>query len=150
CKEIPGKELFEYYDESGNIKKIDSGEVNNYIKEISEGEFTAKDFRTWAGSIHALLGFKELGGFESEAEMNRKIPAVIDLVAKQLGNTRSVCKKYYIHPIILSLYKDQKLDDYIHELDDTTAINGDRYTAEERVLLRILENENITNKHFHG
>jgi DNA topoisomerase-1 len=150
CKEIPGKTLFEYYDEAGNIKKVDSGEVNSYIKEISEGEFTAKDFRTWAGSIHALLGFKELGGFESTAEMNRKIPAVLDLVAKQLGNTRSVCKKYYIHPIILSLYKEQKLDEYIRELDNTTINNGDRYTSEERILLRILENENITNKHFHG
>lgn len=150
CKEIPGKELFEYYDESGNIKKVDSGEVNNYIKEISEGEFTAKDFRTWAGSIHALLGFKELGGFESAAEMNRKIPAVLDLVARQLGNTRSVCKKYYIHPIILSLYKEQKLDEYIHELNGTVNNNGDRYTTEERILLKILETENITNKHFHG
>ncbi|MGE5395288.1 MAG: DNA topoisomerase IB [Candidatus Saccharibacteria bacterium] len=150
CKEIPGKTLFEYYDEEGNIKKVDSGEVNSYIKEISEGEFTAKDFRTWAGSIHALVGFKELGGFESAAEMNRKIPAVLDLVAKQLGNTRSVCKKYYIHPIILSLYKDQKLDEYITDLDSTTTNNNDRYTTEERILLKILETENITNKHFRG
>jgi len=93
CKEIPGKTLFEYYDETGNIKKVDSGEVNNYIKDISGGEFTAKDFRTWAGSIHALLGFKEMGGFESTTEMNRTIPAVLDMVARQLGKKRSVCKK---------------------------------------------------------
>jgi DNA topoisomerase-1 len=150
CKEIPGKTLFEYYDDEGNIRKVDSGEINNYIKEISGGEFTAKDFRTWAGSIHALVGFKELGGFESAAEMNRKIPAVLDLVAKQLGNTRSVCKKYYIHPIILSLYKEQKLEEYMQEFDSSTNMNGDRYTAEELILLRILENEHITNKHFHG
>jgi len=153
CKEIPGKTLFEYYDETGNIKKVDSGEVNNYIKDISGGEFTAKDFRTWAGSIHALLGFKEMGGFESTTEMNRKIPAVLDMVARQLGNTRSVCKKYYIHPLILSLYKEQKLDEYLLDLNSvTTATNGtiDRYTSEEKVLLKILENENITNKHLYG
>lgn len=150
CKEIPGKTLFEYYDEEGNIKKVDSGELNSYIKEISGGEFTAKDFRTWAGSIQALLGFKELGGFESAAEMNRKIPAVLDLVAKQLGNTRSVCKKYYIHPLIISLYKDQKLEEYIRDLNSAENRNGDRYSEEERVLLRILENENITNKHLYG
>lgn len=150
CKEIPGKTLFEYYDESGNIRKVDSGELNNYIKEISGGEFTAKDFRTWAGTIQALLGFKELGGFESAAEMNRKIPAVLDLVAKQLGNTRSVCKKYYVHPLVLMLYKEQKLDEYIRDLNNAENSQGDRYSDEERVLLRILESENITNKHLHG
>lgn len=150
CKEIPGKTLFEYYDESGTIRKVDSGELNNYIKEISGGEFTAKDFRTWAGTIQALLGFKELGGFESAAEMNRKIPAVLDLVAKQLGNTRSVCKKYYVHPLVLMLYKEQKLDEYIRDLNNAENSQGDRYSDEERVLLRILESENITNKHLHG
>jgi len=150
CKEIPGKTLFEYYDEDGNIRKVDSGELNNYIKEISEGDFTAKDFRTWAGSIHALLGFKELGGYETVAEMNRKIPAVLDLVAKQLGNTRSVCKKYYVHPLILMLYKEQKLEEYIRDLNGETKIRINGHVDEEKVLLRILESDHITNKHLHG
>lgn len=150
CKEIPGKTLFEYYDENGNIKAVDSGELNGYIREISGGDFTAKDFRTWAGSIQALLGFKEMGGYETIAEMNRKIPAVLDLVAKQLGNTRAVCKKYYVHPTILHLYKEQKLEDYIRDLNGETKYYSDGYLDEERVLLKILENEIITNKHFHG
>jgi DNA topoisomerase-1 len=95
CKDIPGKELFAYYNESGNISSVDSGMVNNYIKTISGGDFTAKDFRTWAGTVQALLALKELGDFSSESEMNKKIVAAIDLVARQLGNTRAVCKKYY-------------------------------------------------------
>lgn len=150
CKEIPGKTLFEYYDEMGNIQPVDSGQLNGYIREISGGDFTAKDFRTWAGSIHALLGFKELGGFETIAEMNRKIPAVLDLVAKQLGNTRTVCKKYYVHPLILMLYKEQRLEEYIRDLNGETKDNSDGYMDEERVLLKILESDRITNKHLHG
>lgn len=150
CKEIPGKTLFEYYDETGIIRTVDSGELNSYIREISGGDFTAKDFRTWAGSIQALLGFKQMGGYETITEMNRKIPAVMDLVAKQLGNTRTVCKKYYVHPTILNLYKEQKLEEYICELNGETKDKSDGYLDEERVLLKILEGETITNKHLHG
>lgn len=142
CKEIPGKTLFQYYDDTGEIHTVDSGMINNYIREISGGDFTAKDFRTWAGSVHALLGFKEQGSFDTVAEMNRKIPAALDFVAKQLGNTRTVCKKYYVHPLILLLYKEQKLEDYIRDLVGENArkdIGG--YIDEEKVLLRILENE---------
>lgn len=150
CKEIPGKALFDYYDEEGNIHSVDSGELNNYIKEISGGDFTAKDFRTWAGSVNALLGFKEAGQFETITEMNRKIPAVINSVAKQLGNTRAVCKKYYIHPLIILLYKDRKLGDYIGELNGETNSKVDGYVDEERILLKILENEHVKNKHMIG
>src|SRR5262249_42932466 len=100
CRDIPGKELFQYYDEQGNIHSVDSGMVNDYIKRISGGDFTAKDFRTWMGSVQALLAFKEIGWFESANEMKQKIPAALDKVAVHLGNTRAVCKKYYVHPII--------------------------------------------------
>lgn len=150
CKEIPGKTLFEYYDQEGNIHPVDSGELNNYIREISGGDFTAKDFRTWAGSVQALLGFKEVGGFETITEMNRNIPAVIDRVAKQLGNTRSVCKKYYIHPLIILLYQQKKLEQYIENLNGETKNKADGYVDEEKVLLKILENEKIKNKHMIG
>jgi DNA topoisomerase I len=140
CKEIPGKELFEYYDEEGNIRVVDSGMVNNYIRSISGSDFTAKDFRTWAGTIHALLAFREVGKSETAAEMNRKIPEALDMVARQLGNTRAVCKKYYVHPLILQLYQDKKLDAYISELNDTEeSNNGDGFARDEKVLLRILK-----------
>jgi DNA topoisomerase-1 len=144
CKEIPGKELFEYYDEEKNIHPVDSGMVNAYIRDISGGDFTAKDFRTWAGSIHALLAFRELGDFETISEMNRKIPAALDMVSKQLGNTRAVCKKYYVHPLILEYYRDKKLESFINELNDTeSGYTSDGYMPEERVLLKILENYSL-------
>ncbi len=139
CKEIPGKVLFEYYDEQGNIHVVDSGMVNNYIRTISDSEFTAKDFRTWAGTIHALLAFREVGIFETKSEMKRKIPAALDIVAKQLGNTRAVCKKYYVHPLILDLYQEGKLQQYISELDKVEIEKDpEGYVTEERVLLKIL------------
>ena len=150
CKEIPGKALFEYYDEDGYIHPVDSGELNDYIKEISGGDFTAKDFRTWAASVQAFLGFKEVGGFKTITEMNQKIPSVLNIVAKQLGNTKAVCKKYYIHPLIIVLYKEKKLEEYIADLNGVTELKLDGYVDEERVLLRMLENEHIKNKHMIG
>lgn len=140
CKDIPGKELFVYYDEEGNIHRIDSGMVNDYIRNISGDDFTAKDFRTWAGTVSAIIAFNDLGGFESDAEMNHKIPAAFDMVAKKLGNTRTVCKNYYVHPVIVELYKENKLDRYLRKIEEIeTSDRQNELRAEEKVLLRILE-----------
>ena len=138
CKDIPGKELFQYYDEHDEPHVVDSGMVNSYIREISGNDFTAKDFRTWSGTVHALLAFREVGSFVTTAEMNRKIPAALDLVAKQLGNTRTVCRKYYVHPVIIELYQNGKLNRYLEELDRTEDADDQNYTPEERILLKIL------------
>lgn len=139
CKDIPGKELFQYYDEDGVRKTVDSGMVNNYIKEISGSDFTAKDFRTWAGTIHAILAFREVGEFSTVTEMNKKIPAALDLVAKQLGNTRTVCRKYYVHPVVINLYQEGKLRRYINELESIEdGKDEDGYTREESILMKIL------------
>lgn len=105
CRDIPGKELFQYYDDNGVRHPIDSGMVNNYIKKISGTDFSAKDFRTWSGTLHAFRAFKELGTFETDTEKKKKIVEALNLVATQLGNTRTVCKKYYVHPAIISLYE---------------------------------------------
>ncbi|MDB5226714.1 MAG: topoisomerase [Bacteroidota bacterium] len=138
CKEIPGKELFTYLDENGAVHNVESGMVNEYIRTISSGDFTAKDFRTWAGTVQAILGFKEVENFESETEKNRKIVAVYDMVAKQLGNTRTVCKKYYVHPIVVKLYEEKKLGKYLEQLNESEAgIAG--LSPEEELLLKILE-----------
>jgi DNA topoisomerase I len=140
CRDIPGKELFQYLDENGERKCIDSGMVNEYIKKISGGDFTAKDFRTWAGTVQALLAFKELGFHESQTEAKRKVVEALDIVSKHLGNTRAVCKKYYVHPVIISLYENKDLEKYITQLDkiekddDKTGL-----TAEEKLLMKILE-----------
>jgi len=142
CKDIPGEELFQYYTESGECKSIDSGMVNDYIKRTSGGDFTAKDFRTWAGSVQALLAFKDLGFSETKTESKKIIVSVLDSVAEHLGNTRTVCKKYYVHPVILSLYEDQSLKKYLDQLytieDDD---NKSDLTVEEKILMKILESQ---------
>ena len=141
CRDIPGMELFQYYTPEGEKKSIDSGMVNEYIKKISGGDFTAKDFRTWAGTIHAFLAFKQLGGFDTNAEAKKKVIEALDMVSKQLGNTRNVCKKYYVHPVILSLYENKSIDKYLTELDEIS-VNDNKadLTSVEKIVIRILEN----------
>ena len=140
CRDVPGKELFQFYDEEGNHHSIDSGLVNNYIREISNADFTAKDFRTWAGTIDAFLALKSVGCCDTQAETKRKIVEALNIVSEHLGNTRTVCKKYYVHPLILSLYENKKLEKYIQELDNA-GNNKDKIglTPEEEIVLKILE-----------
>jgi DNA topoisomerase-1 len=136
CRDIPGKELFQYYNEDGQHCSIDSGMVNEYIKKISEGEFTAKDFRTWMGTVHAIQVLKEAGYCETETETKKKVQEALDTVAKKLGNTRTVCKKYYVHPVVIELYCSKSLDKYF---DDSEKHKVQGLEKEECVLLAILE-----------
>ena len=141
CRDIPGKELFQYFDEQGERHSIDSGMVNEYIKKISGSEFTAKDFRTWAGTIRAFLALKAMGCCETQTEIKRRIAEALDMVSKDLGNTRTVCKKYYVHPLILSLYESRKIEKYIGEPDEIMKDdNKADLTAEEKIVMKILEN----------
>ena len=140
CKDMPGKDLFGYYDTEGNIHDITSDMVNNYIRTITNGDFTAKDFRTWAGTVTALNAFTEIGGFASTSEMNHKVATAYDMVAKQLGNTRTVCKNYYVHPLIVDLYKEKKLERYLTQLK-IMELNSqhEAIMPSEKLLLEILE-----------
>lgn len=140
CQDVPGKELFQYYDEEGSRHSIDSGMVNDYIKEISGADFTAKDFRTWSGTVHAFLALKEIGCCDTEAETKRRIVQALDEVSDYLGNTRTVCKKYYVHPVILNLFESHKLEKYIAELDEIE-VDDDKasLTPEETMVMKILE-----------
>lgn len=140
CRDIPGKELFQYRDGEGNHKPIDSGMVNRYIKEATGGDFSAKDFRTWAGTLDALRAFKALGRAETQTDCKKNIVAALDEVSKKLGNTRTVCKKYYVHPGIIKLYEEQNLHKYLQELDaieQPDDLAG--LTSEERILMKILK-----------
>jgi len=140
CRDIPGRELFQYYDAEGNKKPIDSGTVNNYIRAATGGDFTAKDFRTWAGTLNIIRAFKSIGEAPSESDCRKNVLAALDEVSKKLGNTRTVCKKYYVHPGIIRLYEENSLNKYLKELDaiekpdDLTGL-----TTEERVLMKILQ-----------
>jgi DNA topoisomerase-1 len=143
CRDIPGKELFQFYNEDGERCTIGSGDINNYLKEITGEDFTAKDFRTWAGSVSALYAFKEAGEFNSIAECRKKIVSVLDEVAVNLGNTRTVCKKYYIHPTVIKSYEEGSLFKYINQLDEEKDIQAAELNIAEKALLQILENEKL-------
>jgi len=107
--ELPGQHLFQYLDESGEPRPIDSDDVNAYLREAAGEDFTAKDFRTWAGTI---LAARELAAFEphaSETEAKRDLVAAIDVVARRLGNTRAICRRCYVHPAIVAAYFDGSL-----------------------------------------
>jgi DNA topoisomerase-1 len=109
CQDLPEQELFEYVDPDGTRHDITSSDVNEYLHEIAGEEFTAKDFRTWAGTVLAAMALREFEAFDSEAQAKRNIVAAIESVAKQLGNTRAVCRKCYIHPAILDTYMEGAL-----------------------------------------
>ena len=138
CREIPGQELFQYIDENGQRQSIESGMVNDYIKEIAEAEFTAKDLRTWCGCVTALTALQDAGAFETETEAKRKVIEVLDKVAEQLGNSRTVCKKYYVHPALLELYENGKLQTWLVKKETSTKqVKG--LQTEEKILMRILK-----------
>ena len=115
--------------------------VNEYIKTISGGsDFTAKDFRTWAGTVQAFLALKSVGCCDTATETKRRIIEALDTVSNHLGNTRTVCKKYYVHPLIISLYESKKLEKYIADLDQIEKNdNKADLTPEEKVVMKILE-----------
>ncbi|MEO6405605.1 MAG: DNA topoisomerase IB [Ferruginibacter sp.] len=140
CREIPGKELFQYIDENGEKHAVDSGMVNEYIKNICEENFTAKDFRTWAGTVHAFLALKEKGFAETETGAKKIMVEALDSVAKNLGNTRTVCKKYYVHPSLMNLYETGDLKKYFNQLDEIeTTQEKTGLTSEEKIIMKILE-----------
>ncbi len=136
CRDIPGKELFQYYDVDGNHKVIDSGMVNNYLKAITSQDFTAKDFRTWAGSLQALTILAAMEPANTQTDIKKNLIAMLDEVAIHLGNTRSVCKKYYVHPKIIALYESGKLQEYIHL---PRRNNDSLLRPDETLLLTILQ-----------
>jgi DNA topoisomerase-1 len=106
CQDLPGQELFECVDEEGNVQDVGSSDVNEYLREISGEDFTAKDFRTWAGTVLAAMALQEFEAFDSEAQAKKNIVRAIERVAERLGNTPSVCRKCYVHPAILTSYLD--------------------------------------------
>lgn len=104
CQALPGEDLFQYVDEEGVQQTIGSGDVNDYLRAIAGEDFTAKDFRTWSGTILALGALRELGPSATEREAKSAIVKAIDRVADQLNNTRAVCRKYYVHPVVFDQY----------------------------------------------
>ncbi len=108
CRDVPGQDLFQYLDEHGDPQPIDSGDVNAYLREISDDDFTAKDFRTWAGTLLAAHSLDERAEFESVTAGKAACVSTVIEVAHRLGNTPAICRKCYIHPAVLAAFQDEK------------------------------------------
>ena len=104
CQELPGQDLFGYIDDQGVVRDVTSDDVNAYLRDVAGGDFSAKDFRTWAGTILAAVALREFESFNSEREAKRNVVTAIESVAKMLGNTPTVCRRCYVHPAILDGY----------------------------------------------
>lgn len=115
CQELPGQELFAY-EEEGEIRDVTSQDVNDYLHEIAGSEFTAKDFRTWAGTVLAALALKEFEKATSKTQAKKNVTAAVEAVSKMLGNTPAVCRKCYVHPEILETYFEQGMIEVAEQL----------------------------------
>jgi DNA topoisomerase I len=109
CQELPGQELLQYLDEAGDCHDVTSSDVNAYLKEITGKDVTARDFRTWAGTVLAAMALNEVESFDSAAQAKRNLRAAIEKVAARLGNTPTICRKCYVHPDVLDSYMDGNL-----------------------------------------
>jgi DNA topoisomerase-1 len=109
CNDLPGEVLFQYVDEEGQRRSVESSDVNEYLRGVSGDEFTAKDFRTWAGTVLAAQALKDLATFDSQAAAKKNIVSAVKSVSSRLGNTPSVCRKCYVHPQVFDAYLDGHL-----------------------------------------
>jgi DNA topoisomerase-1 len=132
-RDLPGQDLFEYLDDDKQPHTVSSGDVNDYLREITGEDYTAKDFRTWSGTVLAALALQEFEKFDSEAQAKKNVVRAIETVAEKLGNTPSVCRKCYVHPAVLDSYMDgsmvegllaraqEELAEELHELQPEEA-----------------------------
>jgi DNA topoisomerase-1 len=136
CQDLPGEELFQYLDDDGTQVDVNSAHVNAYLREVSGASFTAKDFRTWGGTVVAAETLVELGAPADEKEAEKQIIVAVDAAAEKLGNTRAVCRSCYVHPAIPAAHVDGTL------LDAWRASRGStRCRRGERTVLKVLREE---------
>nr|WP_245471392.1 DNA topoisomerase IB [Bradyrhizobium genosp. SA-3] len=139
CQELPGQELLQYLDEQGNCRDVTSTDVNKYLNEITGKDTTAKDFRTWAGTVLAAMALNELRTFDSAAEAKRNLRSAIERVSARLGNTPTICRKCYIHPEVLNCYLDGNLVLQVKSQAETEHRNAmENLKPEEDAVLALL------------
>jgi DNA topoisomerase-1 len=142
CLDLPGYELFQYLDENGEHHTVDSADVNDYLREITGQNFTAKDFRTWAGSVLACTVLREFDAFTSETEAKRNVVRAIEAVAARLGNIPSVCRKCYVHPAVLECYLSGAMTTtFTRQVEVRVNSQPDALRSEEMELMHLLAKE---------
>jgi DNA topoisomerase I len=140
CQSIPGQELFQYLDDDGNVRDITSTDVNEYLREITGSDFTAKDFRTWGGTVLAAMALQEFEKFDTKTQAKKNLLRAIEAVAQRLGNTPSVCRKCYIHPEIINAYLDgTMLDTFKKRTESELSSRIGRLKPEEAAVLAFLQ-----------
>ena len=138
-QELPGQLVFQYVDEDGTRQPIDSADVNDYLREISGDEFTAKDFRTWAGTVAASMALREFTEIDSDAQRKKAVVEAIETVARQLGNTPTVCRQCYVHPDVLDAYMDGTLVDALSQRARGAGRGAHALRPEEAAVLGLLQ-----------
>lgn len=144
CEEIPGWEVFKYYNEAGNKQRIDSGMVNDYIHEISGDLFSAKDFRTWSASKIFFETLRDLGYTEIKKEKKSNILKAFDTTAEALGNTRSVCRSSYVHPHVVQLYETGEIVPYFQKVERKRT-SKPHFSQTEEILLEMISDFEVKN-----
>ena len=142
CQELPGEELFQYIDDQGNARAINSADVNDYLRENSSERFSAKDFRTWGGTKIMAERLAAGGGFQSTREADRKINEALDIVARHLNNTRAVARSSYVHPAVIDSFREGELTERWPLLIREGA-KSEWLRPEELALLRLLEERTV-------
>ena len=142
CQELPGQELFQYRDENGERQSVHSGEVNSYLRTITGESFSAKDFRTWGGTRAAMRALYLLGPAATVKERKANITRAIKQTAQELGNTPIVCRKYYIHPTIVSTYEDNTLFLAMQQAAEVYTPSPTGLDIEELAVVDLLKNTN--------
>lgn len=139
CADIPGHELFKYLDDAGVQRDVTSADVNDYLKEITGEDFSAKDFRTWAGTVLAAAALNEFEKYDSEAQAKKNVLRAIEHVAGRLGNTPAVCRKSYVHPVVVNAYLDDDFADLVRDqISETFRKEFESLTDEEVMVLAFL------------
>ena len=139
CRDIPGQDLFQFYTNGNEHRPVDSGKINNYIKKITGGDFTAKDFRTWGGTLEALRQLALCGACVEENKSKKKVVVeVLDCVAGKLGNTRAVCKSSYVYPLLLQAFEDDQLGKYLKKVSKDQPDTIKALENDEKVLMMFL------------
>lgn len=139
CQELPGQQLFQYIGEDGQRHAVDSADVNDYIREASGHDFTAKDFRTWGGTVRLVECLERLLDEQPDLPPDQALREATKDVAAHLGNTPTVCSKYYIHPQVVSLFRDGKLVEFLRKHNAAKSQPDDELSGTERLVLRMLE-----------
>ena len=140
CQELPGQRLFQYKDDDGELHGVDSHDVNEYLREITQHDITAKDFRTWHGTLLAAKALHDFGAIDTEAAAKKNVRAAIEKVSARLGNTATICRKCYVHPEVLNSYMSgDLLLEIKEEVDAELRDNLPRLKPEEAAVLALLE-----------